>query len=69
MNLKEAENLVLAVGGKDAATGIIFNSLEPKDNRFKWWDVQSQDYALISISESSVYIPELKKALQKLKYI
>lgn len=69
MNVKQAQSLVTAVGGKDAAISIVFGGPEPKESRFKWWDVRSQDFALVSISETSVYTPDLKKALQTLKHI
>lgn len=69
MNVKQAQSLVTAVGGKDAAISIVFDGPEPKESRFKWWDVRSQDFALVSISETSVYTPDLKKALQTLKHI
>ena len=69
MNLDEAKKLVTSVGGEDAAISIVFDGIEPKECRFKWWDVETQGYALVSISDTSVYTPDLKKALVKLKYI
>lgn len=69
MQANHAEKLIDAVGGKDEAIAIVFDSIEPKDNRFKWWDVESKDYALIATSATSIYTPDLEKALKQLKYV
>lgn len=67
MKQADAQKLIEKVGGKDQAMDIVFGGLEPHENSFKWWDVEAKVFALVSISENSVYTPDLRKALTTLK--
>lgn len=66
MKKADAEALINKVGGKDEAIEIVFGGLEPHENRFKWWDTKEKDFALVQISEHSVYTPTLRQALKTL---
>lgn len=69
MKKVDAEALINKVGGKDNAIEIVFGGLEPHENSFKWWDTEAKDFALVKISEHSIYTIDLKTALRTLKFI
>lgn len=69
MNTSEARKLINTVGGTEQAISIVYDGLQPFETRFKWWDVEQEDFCLISISEHSVYTPDLQNALRKLKLV
>ena len=69
MTLTDAQQLVNQVGGTQNAVSIVYDTIDPKDNRFQWWDTEQQDYALTRLSEHSVYTPMLEKAVQILKAV
>ena len=69
MNTSEAQELINTVGGTEQAMSIVYDGLQPFETQFKWWDVEQNDFCLISISEHSVYTPNLQKALKKLKLV
>jgi len=66
MKQVDAETLIKKVGGKDDAIEIVFGGLEPHENSFKWWDTEAKDFALVEISEHSIYTPDLRTALRTL---
>lgn len=63
MKIKDAQVIIEFVGGKEAASEIVYGGLEPKENRFKWWDTELNEFCLVSISDKCVYTPTIRKAL------
>lgn len=69
MKKVDAEALIKKVGGNNEAIEIVFGGLEPHENTFKWWDTEAKDFALVKISEHSIYTPDLRKALKTLNLV
>ena len=67
MKIKDAHDIIELVGGKEAASEIVYGGLDPKENRFKWWDTESKEFCLVSISDKCIYTPTIRKALTILK--
>lgn len=61
----DAYELVQRVGNLDDAKQIVYGGLEPKQSGFWFWDLERQDHSYVS-SEDCIYIPDLRKAIQKI---
>lgn len=59
-------SLVDWVGGINQAESILYDTLEPKESGFWYWDIKSRDHAYHAISEFSVHKDDLRKALNDL---
>lgn len=62
----EAYALVDWVGGQDKAESILYDTLDPEEDGFWYWDIKGHDHSTVAMSEFSVHKNDLRKALAEL---
>lgn len=62
----EAYALMEWVGGQKQAESILYDTLDPEEDGFWYWDIKGHDHSRVAISEFSVHKKDLRKALAEL---